>query len=604
MSATEDLIAALGALRTRLDAVRLPLPAAGADEARAERDALCAQLDDYLLPRLCAQDAPVLVVVGGSTGAGKSTLVNSLLHAYVTAPGVLRPTTRAPVLVHHPLDADWFADDRVLPGFVRIRGSSEKAPAGRSLQLIDSPMVPRGLALLDAPDIDSVVTQNRELAAQLLAAADQWLFVTTAARYADAVPWDLLREAAARRAEPAVVLDRVDPGAEPVVDDLRRMLHEHGLAAAPVFVLPERTLTGGLLPEADVAPIAAWLTHLATDPGARARAVEATWDGAVGAVVAGTRRLGEAADEQRAAGDALRAVVTRAYDDAHDQVRAATSDGTLLRGEVLARWQDFVGTGDFFRALENRVGRARDRVSGWLRGRRVQAPAVAEAISTSLERVVLDAAQEAARRAFRGWYADPAGAIVREHPELAAPAADLADRIGAQIRAWQGDVLALVGEQSASKRGTARALSFGVNGLGIALMVVVFAATGGLTGAEVGIAGGTAVLAQRLLEAVFGDDAVRRLSCIAHERLDARVGALLQGEAERYTRLIDVDDVDEPSGQELREAADRVAAAAGVERAARPLRPAPALVPADASGASARKPRRWWRRLRGAPGQR
>ena len=43
-------------------------------------------------------------------------------------------------------------------------------------------------------------------------------------------------------------------------------------------------------------------------------------------------------------------------------------------------------------------------------------------------------------------------------------------------------------------------------------MVVVFASTAGLTGAEVGIAGGSAVLGQKLLEAVFGDQAVRRLA--------------------------------------------------------------------------------------------
>ena len=33
---------------------------------------------------------------------------------------------------------------------------------------------------------------------QLLAAADLWLFVTSAARYADQVPWDFLRKAAER----------------------------------------------------------------------------------------------------------------------------------------------------------------------------------------------------------------------------------------------------------------------------------------------------------------------------------------------------------------------------------------------------------------------
>ena len=63
-----------------------------------------------------------------------------------------------------------------------------------------------GLALLDAPDVDSVEEGNRILAAQLLGAADVWLFVTTAARYADAVPWELLADAAQRGTHLALVL--------------------------------------------------------------------------------------------------------------------------------------------------------------------------------------------------------------------------------------------------------------------------------------------------------------------------------------------------------------------------------------------------------------
>ena len=46
----------------------------------------------------------------------KSTLVNSIVQAPVSAAGVLRPTTRAPVLVSHPNDAAWFAERRILPG--------------------------------------------------------------------------------------------------------------------------------------------------------------------------------------------------------------------------------------------------------------------------------------------------------------------------------------------------------------------------------------------------------------------------------------------------------------------------------------------------------
>ena len=104
------------------------------------------------------------------------------------------------------------------------------------MRLVASAALYPGLALLDAPDIDSVVRANRELATQLLSAADLWLFVTTAARYADAVPWDLLREAAERGTSVAIVLDRVPPEAmEDIRSHLASMLREQGLAGAPLF---------------------------------------------------------------------------------------------------------------------------------------------------------------------------------------------------------------------------------------------------------------------------------------------------------------------------------------------------------------------------------
>ncbi|MDN5761107.1 MAG: dynamin family protein, partial [Microlunatus sp.] len=211
MAGPENRLAiALVALRDALTPVRLTLELPGAAEQQRVTGELLRQLDDYILPRLATIDAPLLAVVGGSTGAGKSTLVNSVVGRRVSAPGVIRPTTRAPVLVHHGDDASWFAENRVLPGLARSSGATSDA---RSLQLVTDNGVPRGLAILDAPDIDSVVAENRTLATQLLAAADLWLFVTSAARYADAVPWEFLRAAADRSAAVAVVLDRVPPRA-------------------------------------------------------------------------------------------------------------------------------------------------------------------------------------------------------------------------------------------------------------------------------------------------------------------------------------------------------------------------------------------------------
>ncbi|TGY77588.1 GTPase domain-containing protein, partial [Cellulomonas shaoxiangyii] len=569
------LVEALELLGLRLGQVELPLEGTGVAEARAVRRQAVEQLDDYLLPRLRAVAAPVLAVLGGSTGAGKSTLVNSLLGAPVSTAGVLRPTTRWPVLVHHPLDGRWFTTDRVLPGLARLvadRGTSRAVDGGTpdttgtaaghaGLRLVASDAVPQGLALLDAPDIDSVVDENRALARQLLGAADLWLFVTTAARYADAVPWELLATAAQRRVELALVLDRVDPGEEDAVrTHLTAMLAEHGLGGTPVLVVPEVEPEDGLLPGWAVAPVAEWLTRLAADPAARRGVVERTRDGLVADLVVRAGLVADAADAQEAADARLRAAVRTAYGAALVDVERATSDGRLLRGEVLARWQDVVGTGEFMRSVEERVARWRDRLTSAVRGRRAEEPALADAIGRSLDAVVLDAAEQAAERAYAAWRSDPGGAALLDGLALSRSSARLREEIAAQVRAWQDDVLALVADEGADRRTQARALSFGVNGLGAALMLAVFASTGGLTGAELGIAGGTAVLAQRLLEAVFGDDAVRRLTQSAHERLLARVHGVLDAEAARFTAQLDALGTADAGGAGVRAAAARVAA--------------------------------------------
>ncbi|WP_123307448.1 dynamin family protein [Cellulomonas sp. PhB143] len=585
------LVGPLVALRETAARLRLPLGVPGLADDVAARDGVVAQLDDYLLPRLRAARAPLLVVVGGSTGAGKSTLLNSLLGARVSAAGVLRPTTRAPLLVHRPEDERWFADDRVLGSLSRRRRAPREAPANASgvaaprgesgeLVLVASDLLPAGLALLDAPDLDSVSTENRALAAQLFAAADLWLFVTTASRYADAVPWDALAGAAARHAQVAVVLDRADPAVPEVAADLGRLMREHGLEASDLLVVPEDALVDGLLPERAVAPVADRLTALGADPARRGAVAAATRDGAVDDVVVRTRRLAAAARRQQDAAHRLREAVHVAHDEARDRIGAATRDGSMLRGEVLARWQDFVGTGEFFRALERRVGRARDRVVAFLRGR-PRAPEVEEAIAHGLAAVLLDAADAAAERTGTAWLADPAGReLVGAGLDRAAPG--LADEVATTVREWQGDVLGLVREQGQGRRGVARALSFGLNGVGVSLMVVVFASTGGLTGAEVGIAGGTALAAQKVLEAVFGDDAVRRLTRVAHERLDARAGEVLDRQARRWTDVLDELGAGAPGPGALGALADAVEQVALAERAERPA--AGALDPGAADG--------------------
>ena len=555
------VVRALEDVRTAVGMLRLDLPSPGADDAAALRAELLARIDDHLLPRARSADAPMLVVVGGSTGAGKSTIVNSLVGAPVSPSGVLRPTTLAPVLAHHPQDAPWFADDRVLPGLSRA-GAQDPVPADsvhRTLRLVPTTAVGPGYALLDAPDVDSVVAENRDLAAQLLAAADLWLFVTTAARYADAVPWDLLDAAAQRRTQVALVLNRVDAHARAAITEhLEGMLAERGHPDARVFPVDETTLVSGMLGPEPLGPLRAWLAAV-TEPDERHRVVAATFDGAVDDLGHRLVDLAVAAREQVAARDRLAAALRREQDAAATQVARATADGAMLRGEVLARWQDFVGTGDFLRRVEQGVGRARDRVTAFFRGRTADAPAVARAVGHDLEAVILDAVHGAAERTYDAWRADPAGRDLADG--LARGGPHVREHVAEQVRAWQGDVLELVSTQGQSKRGRARALSFGVNGLGVALMVVVFASTGALTGAEVGIAGGTAVLAQRLLEAVFGDDAVRRLAVTARERLDERVRAVLEADGARFQARLDAKHVDDGAAEQIERARDALARA-------------------------------------------
>ncbi|NLT53725.1 MAG: ABC transporter [Actinomycetales bacterium] len=556
-------------LRDRVQRLALDLEVTTAGPARSERERLLGQLDDYLIPRLRRMDAPLLAVVGGSTGAGKSTLVNSLVRREVSRSGVLRPTTRSPVLVHHPNDSGAFLTQRVLPGLARVTSEAPEpvqpiepdAPRVTALRLVPHEGIPQGLAVVDAPDIDSVVETNRDLAVQLLAAADLWLFVTTAARYADALPWDLLRQAVERGVAVAIVLDRVPPAAmHDVRLHLAGMLRERGLATAPMFTIPETRMANGFLPLRLVAPLKEWLVRLAKDARSRDVVVARTLGGALRSLPDRVDVLAPAADDQVAAERALRSVLDEVYQQARSEIAERLSDGTLLRGEVLARWQEFVGTGQLIRSLEAGVSRMRDRVVATLRAR--PAPAVeplGEALQTSVEAMVRAQAVAAAEQAVLRWRATPAGfALVGRRPDLTSPSPAFDTALDRMVRDWQTWVLDLVRTQGQSRRGTARALSLGVNGTGVVLMLVAFAHTGGLAGVEVGVAAGAAALAQRVLEAVFGDQAVRSLAAKARKDLLRRVEVLLASERARMEALLGTSGDRAGKGDELRAAVQAV----------------------------------------------
>ncbi|CAI9408553.1 dynamin family protein [Nocardioides sp. T2.26MG-1] len=542
------MLTALVQLRGALQAARLPLDVPGVEERRLARQQMIDQLEDYVIPRQMSVDAPLLVVVGGSTGAGKSTLVNSLVGRRVTASGLLRPTTRSPVLVHHPDDARWFGQDRLLPDLVRTDHATDDPHA---LQLVASDTVPEGLAILDAPDVDSVEEHNRTIAAQLLAAADLWLFVTSAARYSDQVPWDYLRQAAERSTSVAIVLDRTPADAvQTVAAHLARMLASRGLKDSPLFTVNEAPISeDGLLDAAEVADIRGWLASLAGDVDARGLVVRQTLDGTIRTLGRQTYLVADAAAAQLEALAQLRSPVAAAYDDATERLVAESGDGTLLRGEVLARWQELIGTGELLRTLDQRVGRLRDRVVSAVKGTPQQADRVLLAVEAAAEALVVDHAESAAGRVHAAWEAVEGGpGLLEGRDDLRRAGPDIRRRAESEVRAWQEEVLGLIRSEGGDKRTSARFLAYGVHGLGVALMVVTFRRRSPVADD----------LGRVLLDAVFGTGAVDAMVEHAGASLERRLRMLAEAERVRFTAVLDELDVPADAPDQLRAASRRV----------------------------------------------
>jgi energy-coupling factor transporter ATP-binding protein EcfA2 len=288
-AAYDERLALLDAVRQiqgEVERLSLPLDVPGAAQMRQERQAVLELLEGYLVGRLRSIERPLLVVIGGPTGAGKSTLLNSLVGANVSPAGVLRPTTRTPVLLHNPADAAGLPDQALTPGL-------------RQVHLVARAEVPRGLAILDSPDLDSWLTSNRELAAELLGIADLWLFVTTGTDYADAVPWDLMHGAVERRVTIATVLNRMR-GSE--LDVVRRhfagMLVERGLVTAPVFSVPELPLIDERIPYDRVQQLHSWLALQSGVEDVREEYLGRALAGTLDQIILSVRRLVEAAADQ------------------------------------------------------------------------------------------------------------------------------------------------------------------------------------------------------------------------------------------------------------------------------------------------------------------
>ena len=200
--------------------------------------------------------------------------------------------------------------------------------------------------------------------------------------------------------------------------------------------------------------------------------------------------------------------------------------------------------------------------SAAVKGQSAPAAELGEALHSGVAALVTAEAHAAASTTARSWRGMPGGALlVGRYPQLASSSPDLDERVSRLVREWQDDVLTLVRNEGRDRRTTAKVAAYGVNGLGVVLMLVTFAHTAGLTGTEAGIAGGTALLGQKLLEAIFGDQAVRSLAAKARAALHERVDQLFGEEALRYQNAVESVEAARDQGRRLSAAALNVRAA-------------------------------------------
>ena len=273
----------VGLSRTRLDSGTLAEAGRVLDEAAARR-------------RLSGQHT--VVAIAGATGSGKSQLFNALAGVAISETGVRRPTTAAPIACSWSDGAATLIDRLGIPGRLRRR----------PLQSAEMEAQLRGLVLIDLPDHDSAAVAHREQVDRVLALVDAVIWVVDPEKYADAILHErYLRPMAGHAEVMFVVLNQIDrlPGeaADQVLDDLRRLLDEDGIALGEygepgATVLSLSALTGDGIPE-----LREVLGQFVADRGAAARRISADVDAAawrLRPVYATGRRTGlseEARDE-------------------------------------------------------------------------------------------------------------------------------------------------------------------------------------------------------------------------------------------------------------------------------------------------------------------
>lgn len=362
--------------------VAFPLSVPGINELREMQGSLQTQLSTRLLPHLLEDAVPAVVVFGGSSGAGKSTILNSLVEDDISEASVIRPTTMTPVLVFHPDDA-LAMEGHLLTEICKTVVTESALP---------------GIALLDAPDLDSIEEANRNMSQTLINAADLWIFVTTASRYGDHVAWSTLSEAFNRGMTTAVILNRLPARAKTAVRaDLMKRMAESGMGESPLFIIDDAGATNGRLDPERVSELKDWL-HLMKTTRASKSLVSRTSKAMMPEIRRELLDLADAATAQTDAAESLKDGARTAADEPSRELTETLESGRIARGAPTTQWLSLASTGGPLASLgsgrdllfANRAIAKRDRAAHNI------AEAIDDALRVILTQTLIDVRDSAA----------------------------------------------------------------------------------------------------------------------------------------------------------------------------------------------------------------
>jgi hypothetical protein len=374
-----------------------------------------------------------------------------------------------------------------------------------------------------------------------------------------------LARAAARNTALAVVLGQVRPDdAAEIVEHFSQMLRAAGLGRVPLFVIASCRLLDGLLPEEAIAEVRAWLERQ-SDPHRRLESVLQTLYGALEAVPDDLAALADGVEAERRAVHGLAAAASRAYAEARSALAAQIDAGVPLNQEVLDRWRRFVGTGRFLSLVSTTGGHLRARLQEWLASPQdPEDPGVGGQVrvevTSSLSELIVEVADAAAADTVVRWSATEAGRALLPNPsdELERSAADLRARIAVALTDWQDTVAELVRTKGLQRRTRARWFSLALNAAATGTLLAVLVSTGGLTGAETGVATAASAANQLLLESLLGKQNLAWLTERSREDLLDRVDGLFEQERRRFGSLLDGVAPAASAAQRLRAAASEL----------------------------------------------